>query len=67
MASEDDGATIVAEMANGEVVMFMGNKQNLYAMMEVCSVRRFKTRYDLFQKRWLIITILSKQGFRCII
>ena len=31
MVSEDDGATIVAEMLNGEVVMFMGNKQNLYA------------------------------------
>ena len=31
MVSENDGATIVAEMANGEVVMFMGNKQNLYS------------------------------------
>ena len=31
MISENDGATIVAEMLNGEVVMFMGNKQNLYA------------------------------------
>ena len=31
MVSESDGADIVAEMANGEVVMFMGNKQNLYA------------------------------------
>ncbi len=31
MISEDQGAALVAEMANGEVVMFMGNKQNLYA------------------------------------
>ncbi len=31
MISEQDGATLVAEMANNEVVMFIGNKQNLFA------------------------------------
>ena len=31
MISQDGGAALVAEMMNGEVVMFLGNKQNLYA------------------------------------
>ena len=31
MLSSDDGATLVNEMANGAVVVFMGNKLNLYA------------------------------------
>ena len=31
MLSSVDGATLTNEMANGEVVMFMGNKQNLFA------------------------------------
>lgn len=31
MLSSVDGATLTDEMANGEVVVFMGNKQNLFA------------------------------------
>ena len=31
MLSSVDGATLTNEMANGEVVVFMGNKQNLFA------------------------------------
>tara|TARA_B100000767_G_scaffold273475_1_gene303683 strand:- start:628 stop:2355 length:1728 start_codon:yes stop_codon:yes gene_type:complete len=31
MLSSIDGATLTNEMANGEVVVFMGNKQNLFA------------------------------------
>jgi hypothetical protein len=30
MLSSEDGASLTSEMANGEVVVFMGNKQNLF-------------------------------------